>query len=103
MTNQINNIIQFNHEDFGGMPIYFNVKPVILVSDVSTILNEERDKGIHRWVIHISIHPNQSSAIYNQTWRGLNHLTPEEYLQLESTRWSYIYEHTGYKYYKHNQ
>lgn len=88
------------HPGYNNRRIYHSQsKPVILASDVGAILREEKVandiKAVERWIIHVSIYPNQKTAIYNSYWRGLHYIPPGRHFDYANTRWSYIFEQTG--------
>jgi len=79
----------FLHPGYGGQRIYMNKKPVILACDLAFIL---QDKLNDRYVIHVSIYPNQNTKIYGEIIKGLHY---NETVTLQDTRWAYIYDLTG--------
>ena len=85
------------HQGFGGLKIYHSEsEPVILANDVGLLLQQEYgDETKARWVIHVSIYPNQDTSIYNSYWRGLHQIAPGKHFDYNKTRWSYIFEQTG--------
>ena len=86
-----------NHPGFGNLRVYHSEsKPVILASDVGLLLQQEYDdESKARWVIHVSIYPNQNTAIYSSYWRGLHDIPRRQHFDYEKTRWAYIFEQTG--------